>query len=93
MRIKSVDVGNHSGDDINSATAYADLSGCVVFCAETGAALRFPGGTILPAGGSLTIGEGNPLSFPVEDKPLRRKKENTVQFFDPSGSLVSELTN
>lgn len=93
IAIESADVKHQSVTITNSATADADLSGCVVFCAETGAALRFPDGAILPAGGSLIIGEGNPLTFPDEDKPLRRKKENTVQFFDRSGSLVSELTN
>jgi len=68
-----------------------DLSGCILFSVRSGAALRFPQGTVLGAGESLAIGEGQSLLFANEDKPLNKKKANTVQLFSPLGTLISEL--
>ena len=73
----------------NDGTADADLSGSILFSTRSGAALRFPAGTVLNAGESLLVGEGQPLFFLNEDKPLSKKKANTVQLFSPLGVLVS----
>lgn len=86
----SVDAKNQSVTLTNTDADDADLSGCVLFCAETGAALRLPDGTLLPAGGSLTVGKGNRLSFPGDGSPLRKKKDNTVFFYDSFGNLIGE---
>jgi len=74
----------------NGATA-ADLSGMVLFSVRSDAVLRFPEGTMLAAGESLVTGEGGAFSFKGEDKPLSKKKDNTVILFDQLGSLVSKL--
>ena len=76
----------------NGGTAVVDLSGYILFSARSGAALRFPEGTVLNAGESLTVGESGTFPFPDEDKPLNKKKDNTVQLFSPLGVLVSELS-
>jgi competence protein ComEC len=84
----SADAKEQSVTLTNEDEADADLSGCILFSTETGAALRVPDGTTLRAGGILTIGAGNRLSFPGDDSPLRKKKDNTVLLFDASGTLV-----
>ncbi len=86
----SVDAKHQTVTLTNDTALGADLSGCVLFSAETGAALRFPAGTRLSAGGSLTIGKGNELSFPNDDSPLRKKKGNTVFLYDSFGNLASK---
>ena len=86
IKSQSVTLTNHESGD-------ADLSGCVLFSAETGAALRISDGTILKSGDNLTVGEGNSLSFPGDDSPLRKKKSNTVELFDSFGNLVGEQTD
>ena len=68
-----------------------DLSGCILFSVRSGAALRFPNGTVLESGESLAVGEGQSLFFANEDKPLNKKKSNMVQLFSPLGTLISEL--
>ena len=87
--VESIDAANQSVTISNAGSADANLSGCLLFCEETGAALRFPKGTELVSGGSLTIGAGSSLSFPGNDKPLRKKKNNKVLLFDAFGTLVS----
>jgi competence protein ComEC len=74
----------------NGATA-ADLSGMILFSVRSDAVLRFPEETMLAAGESLVIGKGGDFSFKGEDKPLSKKKNNTVILFDRLGSLVSKL--
>ena len=76
----------------NGGTTTTDLSGFILFSTRSGAVLRFPAGTVLNAGESLVVGESDVLSFPVEDKPLNKKKANTVQLFSPLGVLVSEYS-
>ena len=46
---------------------------------------------LLPAGESLVVGGGGDISFPNEDKPLSKKKANTVMLYDRFGALVSQL--
>lgn len=74
----------------NDGPTAADLSGSILFSTRSGAALRFPAGTVLDAGESMLVGEGQPLFFANEDNPLNKKKANTVQLFSPLGALVSE---
>jgi len=76
---------------VNNGSVSADLSGMIVFSARSDAVLRFPEGTTLGAGESLMIGEDGALAFRNEDKPLSKKKENTVMLFDAQGVLVSQL--
>ena len=87
--VQSIDAASQTVTIYNAGSADADLSGCLLFCTETGAALRFPDGTSLPAGGRLTVGNGYTLSFPNDDSPLRKKKSNTVELFDSFGNLAS----
>ena len=42
-------------------------------------------------GETLVIGESGALSFPGEDKPLSKKKDNTVILYNRLGALVSKL--
>ncbi len=87
--VESFDFQEQTVTLINRSSADADLSGCVLFSARTGAALRFPVGTMLPTGGSLTVGNGEVYAFPGEEKPLK-KKDNTVSLYSPFGSLIDE---
>ncbi|MEA4870096.1 MAG: MBL fold metallo-hydrolase [Christensenella sp.] len=91
VSVAQIDVDRQSVSLSNSGTGAADLSGCILFSARSGAALRFPQGTILHAGESLTIGAGEALSFVNEEKPLNKKKSNTIRLFSPLGILISEL--
>ncbi|HRX59115.1 MAG TPA: MBL fold metallo-hydrolase [Eubacteriales bacterium] len=78
----------------NYGDTEADLSGCILYCDRSGAALRFPDGTLLGAGDSLTVSGadgGGDFEFSGEDKPLSKKKSNTVSFYSPLGEKVSEL--
>lgn len=74
----------------NSGSENVDLSGCLLFSARSDALLRFPEGTLLPAGETLVIGEGGSFAFPGEDQPLSKKKANTVTLYDPSGTRLSQ---
>ena len=89
--VDGLDVDEQTVTLRNDGTATVDLSGYLLFSTRSGAALRFPEGTALNAGESLLVGEGNPLFFVNEDKPLSKKKANTVQLFSPLGVLVSEF--
>ena len=75
----------------NAGDLPADLSGMILFSTRSNAALRFLDGTMLGAGESLIVGAGENLAFPDEDKPLSKKKDNTVLLFDRFGALVSKL--
>jgi competence protein ComEC len=75
----------------NSGESAADLSGMILFSVRSDAALRFPEGTVLQAGEQLTVGNGGDFTFADEDKPLSKKKDNTVVLYDRLGTLVSKL--
>ena len=91
VSIDQIDTESQLISLMNNGSSAADLSGCILFSVRSGAALRFPAGTVLAAGESLTVGEGQSLFFANEDKPLNKKKSNTVQLFSPLGTLISEL--
>jgi competence protein ComEC len=76
---------------VNRSSADADLSGCVLFSLRTGAALRFPAGSAIAAGGSLIVGRGGSYAFPGEDEPLK-KKNNAVFLYGTFGGLIDERT-
>ena len=76
---------------VNSGSASFDLSGMILYSSRSDATLRFPEGTALAAGGSLVVGAEELYSFSGEDKPLSKKKNNTVMLYDRFGSLLSEL--
>jgi competence protein ComEC len=79
---------------IGGAGETLDLSGCVLYCDRSDATLRFPGGTRLNAGGTLAVtgaGGGGDLEFSSEDKPLSKKKANTVTLYDPYGVIISSI--
>ena len=90
VSIQCIDAGQQTVTLENNASESADLSGCMLFSKRTDALLRFPEGTLLPAGQTLTIGTGQDLSFPNEDKPLSKKKANTVTFYDSYGARHSQ---
>lgn len=91
IAIDSIDVKAQTITLVNAGTATADLSGMILFSVRSGATLRFPDGTKLDAGDSLEIGNDGEFIFPQEDKPLDKKKDNTVILYDYFGSLVSKL--
>jgi competence protein ComEC len=79
---------------IGGAGETLDLSGCVLYCDRSDATLRFPDGTRLNAGGTLAVtgaGGGGDLEFSSEDKPLSKKKANTVTLYDPYGVIISSI--
>ncbi len=76
---------------VNNGSVAADLSGMILFSMRSDAVLRFPDGTTLGAGASLVVGADGAFTFHDEDKPLSKKKNNTVMLFDSLGTLVSQL--
>lgn len=78
---------------VNDGTAAIDLSGCVLFSSRTDAALRFPDGTTLAAGETLTVGSDQAIPFPGEDKPLSTKKSNTLSLYGRYGTLIDSFTD
>lgn len=91
LAVSDFDVEAQTVSLTNGGTASADLSGMILFSVRSGAALRFPEGTLLGAGETLLVGESGALPFPNEDKPLNKKKDNTVILYDRLGALVSKL--
>ncbi len=89
--ISDINVTQQTVTLVNHGSSSVDLSGYVLFSLQTDAALRFAEGTMLDPGETLVVGSGA-LSFPNEDKPLSKKKKNTVSLYNHCGSLVSELT-
>ena len=89
--VQAFDVSSQTITLTNSGTASADLSGMILFSSRSDATLRFPEGTQLGAGESLVIGTGMDFSFQGEDKPLSKKKDNTVLLFDRFGTRLSQL--
>ena len=89
--VQAFDVPSQTITLTNSGAAPADLSGMILFSVRSDATLRFPEGTQLGAGESLVIGTGEDFSFKDEDKPLNKKKANTVLLFDRFGTLVNQL--
>jgi len=76
---------------VNTGTASIDLSGMILYSSRSDATLRFPEGTSLAASSSLVVGAGETYSFSGEDKPLSKKKDNTVLLYDRSGTVLSKL--
>ena len=89
--VQAFDVAAQTITLANTGSEKADLSGMILFSTHSDATLRFPDGTALDAGASLVIGVGEDISFKGEDKPLSKKKDNTVLLFDRFGSPVSKL--
>lgn len=82
---QTVTISNPNGETI-------DLSGCVLTCDRSGAALRFSEGTLLAAGTLLTVSGskgGGTIVFSSEDKPLSTKKQNAVTLYSPYGETLS----
>ena len=89
VAIQSLDADRQTVTIENNGSSDANLSGCILFSARSGALLRFPDGAVLAAGQTLTIGSGGDFTFPNEDKPLSKKKSNTVTFYDSLGTRLS----
>jgi len=92
VSIGSVDADRQVVTLVNQGSGEADLSGCVLLSSHSGAVLRLPDGTVLDAGESLEIGGDGDLSFPGEDKPLSKKKDNTLTLFGRYGSEIDAVT-
>lgn len=90
VSIQSIDVEAQTVTLENNGSFDADLSGCILFSVRSDALLRFPEGTLLPAGQTLAIGAGGEVAFPNEDKPLSKKKANTVTLYDSFGTRLSQ---
>ena len=90
VTLTGLDVGQQQITLTNNGASPADLSGFVLFSVRSDAVLRFPVGTVLGAGESLVVGNSGDVAFPDEDKPLNKKKENTVRLYDQLGTLLSE---
>ncbi|MEA4915364.1 MAG: MBL fold metallo-hydrolase [Christensenella sp.] len=91
VSVDSFDVQAQTITLVNSGADSVDLSGMILLSVRSDAALRFPDGTALAAGDQLIIGAGGNFTFSAEDKPLNKKKDNTVILYDRLGSLVSKL--
>ena len=91
VKISNFDVAAQTVTLENIGASPADLSGMILYSVRSGAVLRFSDGTTLAVGGSLIVGSGGDFSFPGEDKPLSKKKDNTVILYDRFGSLVAKL--
>jgi len=89
--VSGFDVSSQTITLTTSDTNAADLSGMILFSVRSDALLRFPDGTMLNNGESLVIGEGGDFTFKGEDKPLSKKKDNTVILYDRFGALISKL--
>ena len=63
----------------------------ILYSSRSDATLRFSEGTALAAGGTLVVGAGGDFDFSGEDKPLSKKKDNTVILYDRFGTVLSEL--
>jgi competence protein ComEC len=90
--ISSIDADSQTVTISNPDGETIDLSGCVLVCDRSGAALRFPEGTLLAAGTLLTVSgseSGGTFVFAGEDKPLSAKKQNTVTLYSPYGEALS----
>ena len=90
VSIQGIDTDQQTVTLQNNGSMIADLSGCLLFSKRTDALLRFPAGTTLAAGATLTIGAEGDVAFPNEDKPLSKKKANTVTFYDAYGARLSQ---
>ncbi len=90
VSIQGIDAEQQTVTLENNGSASADLSGCILFSKRSDALLRFPAGTSLAAGATLTVGAGGDLAFPNEEKPLSNKKTNTVTFYDSYGARRSQ---
>lgn len=91
IHVQDFDVDKQTITLLNSGDSPADLSGMILFSVRSDAVFRFPERTMLSAGESLVIGKGGDFSFKGEDKPLSKKKDNTVILYDRFGSLLSKL--
>ncbi|MEA5047751.1 MAG: MBL fold metallo-hydrolase [Eubacteriales bacterium] len=91
VAIQSIDTDRQSVTLINLGSEIADLSGCVLVSERSGATLQFPDGVTLAAGESLEIISDGRFSFPNEEKPLSKKKENTVALFGLYGAKIDTL--
>ena len=89
--VQSFDVEAQTITLVNNGTEIVDLSGMILFSVRSDATLRFSDGTTLAAGDQLIIGAGGDFNFSAEDKPLSKKKDNTVILYDRLGLLVSKL--
>ena len=89
--VQSFDVEAQTITLVNNGTEIVDLSGMILFSVRSDATLRFSDGTTLAAGDQLIIGAGGDFAFSAEDKPLSKKKDNTVILYDRLGLLVSKL--
>lgn len=91
VSVEQFDVETQTITLINNGAEAVDLSGMILLSVRSDATLRFPDGTSLAAGDQLIIGAGGNFVFSAEDKPLSKKKDNTVMLYDRLGSLVSKL--
>ena len=90
VSIQSIDAEAQTVTLQNNGSSDADLSGCILFSVRSDALLRFPEGTLLPAGQTLVIGAGGEIAFPNENKPLSKKKANTVTLYDSLGTRLAQ---
>ena len=93
LSIVSVDRGNQTAVIKNNG-ADADISGCMLFSERGGELFRFPGGTILPGGQTVTVsgeGGGGEFRWTGEAKPWNTKKDDAALLYDPLGNLLSRF--
>jgi len=94
--ISAIDAESQTVTLSNPSAETIDLSGCVLACDRSGAVLRFPQGTLLAPGKLLAISgseDDGSIVFSGEDKPLSKKKKNTVTLFSPYGETISSRSD
>ena len=89
------------GDDLitlRSTGGDVDLTGCSLYSDRGNEAYAFPDGTVLPAGGALTVGtnSSDPGDYDLlwdEKKVVHKSKTDTVTLYDAYGRIVDQLDN
>lgn len=92
--------GVEAGEDlitVASTGPEADLTGCYLFSERGGELYPFPDGTVIPAGGTLTVGtrtsDGGYDLLWDDKKVVHKSKTDVVTLYDAFGRAVDRMDN
>ncbi len=92
LSIVSADASTQTVSIRNDDVSTIHLAGYLLYSDRSDAILRFPDDAFLGAGETLTVsaeGGGGDYVFSGEEKPLSKKKKNTITLYDPYGGVLS----
>lgn len=92
LSILSVDLETQMATIRNDGQT-ADLSGCILLSERGGEAFRFPSGSVVASGKTVTVsgaGGGGDYTFIGEKKPWSKKKTDTALLYDQYGNKLAE---